>query len=1097
MRVSNLVILLFITLLGFNVSGQTTNGNAVIFNSSATAMAGDVIYLQGSGFGTSPQVRYSFNDSNWIAITPITASSEIAMVQFPVSLSRLPDLISVQVSPDSSHWSNTVYINQAKALSFDTNQVGPGNAFRIFGRNLQFSRTPSVRLVDAADGSSHEASVNTGSSTAHTLVVDAPRDIRPSHTYSVYVSNGYNGNEGSGGETVAASTLAGRSSGNDYWNLGVPWAADLNFTGNVYNIQNDPRLTLHAYGGGASTDASAINYAIWTANKAGGGIVYLPAGTYNLNFTVGCGVTLYDRVALVGAGASSTFINYGFGAAPGPGQGGWAACFGATQNGISDITFNNVNESGHWPQSAAGLNGNEVFLQRTNWNIGTAQWVILQNATNMTIQNSTISQGLDPSYNGPLSVGGSSNFVLRGNTIKYVAGALDFDSTTNGVFENNTVLRDASQSAPSWVITHVVVGNFANNFALLNNNFNVVGGTLPTANEGETIGSESGGAVRYDEFRGTVQWAGNNALSDYSQNFNYSTNNAVHNLRIGATIAIVSGKGAGQWATVTSVSGDGHTVYTNKPWIVTPAAGSTYATFDWGAANWIIAGNNLSNNQKGIEFFDASIRDILITNNTLTNNGEILISPEEAPLGAGLFNLVVNTQILNNNLVDNNYLRPAAISAVPREDYQNKNFGTAFIGLEIRGNTITGSVPNTILSDSALDDAKALSEGINLYWQWQTFGNFVDNGIPSLLGTVVESNTLNNSSVGFNLNTSAYQTVLAGNIFNNVGSKTHDVTLPGALHASVGTVTPGGGPSIVIPPPTPTPPIQTGSTSAHLSVFSSSGLWSTVHTDPDSTTSAYFEGGNAVPVPGDYDGDGIVDYAVFLDGVYFVKPSTDPGRTETIYFSYPTDVVAPGDYDGDGIMDRAIFRPSTGQWYYSASSRPGAWDVMVQTPAISTDLPVPGDYDGDGKTDFVWFRPSSGTFYQIMSSNPGVTFKSAFGLPWDIAAPGDYDGDGKTDLAVFRQSDGNWYYRPSSHPEVVLSQHTAGQAGDIPVSGDYDGDGKTDFAVWRPSNQTWYVNFSRNPGVTVTIPMTSLSGSITPLSQTPGARRVKASLTDK
>ena len=67
-------------------------------------------------------------------------------------------------------------------------------------------------------------------------------------------------------------------------------------------------------------------------------------------------------------------------------------------------------------------------------------------------------------------------------------------------------------------------------------------------------------------------------------------------MRIGATIAIVSGKGAGQWATVTSVSGDGHTVYTNKPWIVTPAAGSTYATFDWGAANWIIAGNNLSNN---------------------------------------------------------------------------------------------------------------------------------------------------------------------------------------------------------------------------------------------------------------------------------------------------------------------------------------------------------------------------------------------------------------------------------------------------------------------------------------------------------------------
>jgi hypothetical protein len=99
-----------------------------------------------------------------------------------------------------------------------------------------------------------------------------------------------------------------------------------------------------------------------------------------------------------------------------------------------------------------------------------------------------------------------------------------------------------------------------------------------------------------------------------------------------------------------------------------------------------------------------------------------------------------------------------------------------------------------------------------------------------------------------------------------------------------------------------------------------------------------------------------------------------------------------------------------------------------------------------------------------------------------------------TDLAVYRPSNGNWYYRPSSHPTGVLTQASPGQAGDIPVPGDYDADGKTDFAVWRPSTQTWYVILSSNPGVTVTVAMSGLSGTVTPLSLTPGMVAAKVGL---
>jgi len=33
-----------------------------------------------------------------------------------------------------------------------------------------------------------------------------------------------------------------------------------------------------------------------------------------------------------------------------------------------------------------------------------------------------------------------------------------------------------------------------------------------------------------------------------------------------------------------------------------------------------------------------------------------------------------------------------------------------------------------------------------------------------------------------------------------------------------------------------------------------------------------------------------------------------------------TDVLAPGDYDGDGATDFAVYRPSTGTWYVKPSS---------------------------------------------------------------------------------------------------------------------------------------------------------------------------------
>ena len=213
----------------------------------------------------------------------------------------------------------------------------------------------------------------------------------------------------------------------------------------------------------------------------------------------------------------------------------------------------------------------------------------------------------------------------------------------------------------------------------------------------------------------------------------------------------------------------------------------------------------------------------------------------------------------------------------------------------------------------------------------------------------------------------------------------------------------------------------------------------------------------AVPITGDWNGDGTTKIGVFLHGTWFIDLNGngvwDNGDLWA-QMGHEGDLPVTGDWDGDGKTDIGVLGTVWPGDDRALAAEPGLPDVRNLRMGRHKNLPP--DPQNAPIPQRTMKRSSQG---RIRTDLIDHVFQ--FGRQADIPVAGDWNGDGITNIGLFRN--GIWYLDADGDGRFSNSDirvDSFGQPGDIPVVGDWTGDGTSKLGVYRRG--TWYLDTNNN-----------------------------------